>query len=211
MSNRDLGEMRKNYGLQQLRKSELEADPVIQFKTWFDQARQSDVYEPNAMALATVDETNKPCCRIVLLKAIDHGFVFYTNYSSNKGSQLANNTQAAATFWWDKLERQVRIEGVVEKVEAQLSDAYFLSRPAGSQVSAVASPQSQPVDSYQDLLKLKDAVDNDALSRPENWGGYRLIANKIEFWQGRENRLHDRFVYNFDITGSIWTIQRLAP
>ena len=211
MSNRDLGEMRKSYGLQQLHRDDLDADPMAQFKKWFDQARHSDVYEPNAMALATVDESQKPCCRIVLLKAIDHGFIFYTNYSSNKGRQLDNNTHTAATFWWDKLERQVRIEGAVEKVEAELSDVYFLSRPAGSQLSAVASPQSQPVESYQQLIMLKDAADKSSLHRPKNWGGYRIMPSRIEFWQGRENRLHDRFVYAANPVDSSWAIQRLAP
>ena len=211
MSNRDLGNMRKSYGLTQLRRSELHADPMLQFKTWFDAARNSQVHEPNAMALATVDHAQQPSCRIVLLKAIDHGFIFYTNYSSRKGKQLLESSHAAATFWWDKLERQVRIEGVVEKLEAQLSDAYFSSRPVGSQISALASPQSQPVERYQDLLELKEAVDQDHLVRPDHWGGYRIIPKRIEFWQGRENRLHDRFVYKVDDSELSWSLIRLAP
>ena len=211
MSNRDLSEMRKNYGLQQLKKSELDTDPFAQFKKWFEQARSSDVHEPNAMALATVDNANKPCCRIVLLKAIDHGFIFYSNYSSRKGQQLVNNAYAAATFWWDKLERQVRIEGLVEKVGSELSDAYFSSRPTGSQISAIASPQSQRIESYQQLLNLKDAIDEQKLVRPENWGGYRIIPERIELWQGRENRLHDRFVYFTRENEVDWKIERLAP
>lgn len=211
MSNRDLGEMRKSYGLQQLRRSELDAEPFAQFRKWFEQAKTSQLYEPNAMALATVDHANKPCCRIVLLKAIDHGFIFYTNYSSRKGQQLQLNTQAAATFWWDKLERQVRLEGSVERVEAEISDAYFSSRPAGSQISAIASPQSQRVESYQQLLDMKAAVNESKPVRPHYWGGYRIIPKRIEFWQGRENRMHDRFVYSANKNDGGWSIERLAP
>ena len=211
MSNRDLGQIRRSYGLQKLYRRELDNDPIAQFSKWFEQARNSEVYEPNAMALATVDRENTPSCRIVLLKGLDHGFIFYSNYSSRKGLQLDHNAQAAATFWWDKLERQVRIEGQVEKVEAQLSDDYFSSRPIGSQISAIASPQSQHVESYQSLLTLKNAVDEQRLARPADWGGYRIIAHRIEFWQGRENRLHDRLVYSLDKNGGGWRIDRLAP
>lgn len=211
MSNRDLGDMRRSYGLQQLYIEDMDADPIVQFSKWFEQARDSEVYEPNAMALATVDREKAPSCRIVLLKALDHGFIFYSNYHSRKGRQLEHNAEAAATFWWDKLERQVRIEGQVEKIEAQLSDDYFSSRPVGSRISAIASPQSQRVDSYETLLKLKDAIDVQQLVRPAHWGGYRIMARRIEFWQGRENRLHDRLVYSLDRTGGGWRIDRLAP
>ena len=211
MSNRDLGEMRKDYRLQKLARNELDADPIVQFKKWFDQAKSSDVYEPNAMALASVGNQGNPSCRIVLLKGIDHGFIFYTNYSSRKGQQLNDNEKVAATFWWDKLERQVRIEGRVEKTESQLSDAYFLSRPIGSQISAIASPQSQPLESYQQLLNIKQAVAIQKLARPHNWGGYRIIPQRIEFWQGRENRLHDRFAYHFSDLEAVWVVERLAP
>ncbi len=211
MVNRDLGKMRKNYGLQQLNRSELAADPIEQFKKWFEEAKKSDIYEPNAMALATVDEKNRPCCRIVLLKGIDEGFIFYTNYLSRKGQHLGSNASAAATFWWDRLERQVRIEGAVEKVQPETSDAYFLSRPVGSQISAIASPQSQRVESYEQLLNLKKSVDEFKLVRPEYWGGYRIIPRRVEFWQGRENRLHDRFDYSKDQNSGAWCIQRLAP
>ena len=211
MSNRDLGEMRKSYGLQQLHRSDLDADPIVQFCKWFETAKNSKVYEPNAMALATIDKAAKPSCRIVLLKGIDHGFIFYTNYSSRKGQQIESSCHCAATFWWDKLERQVRIEGQVEKIETQLSDAYFSSRPAGSQISAISSPQSQQVESYDQLLNLKNAVDEQHLIRPAHWGGYRIIPRQVEFWQGRENRLHDRLVYYFNEKSKLWDIQRLAP
>lgn len=211
MINRDMADMRRSYGLQQLRRSELDDDPFKQFSKWFEQARQSDVHEPNAMALATVDGENQPCCRIVLLKAVDHGLIFYTNYRSRKGEQLSNNPNAAATFWWDRLERQVRIEGRTEKIESEISDAYFLSRPPGSQISAAVSPQSQQLESYQQLLDLKQAVDAENLVRPAHWGGYRIIPLRFEFWQGRENRLHDRFVYTAGKISGEWHIARLAP
>ena len=210
MPNRDLEKMRKDYTLRKLERSQLDQNPIEQFKIWFDDARASQVHEPNAMALATVDQ-NRPSCRIVLLKGIDDGFVFYTNYNSRKGHQLAANDFAAATFWWDKLERQVRIEGQVEKVDQKTSDDYFSSRPQGSKVSAAASPQSEVVDSYQMLIDLKDKIDMGNLSRPNNWGGYRLKPIRIEFWQGRTNRLHDRFVYTMGTESDCWDLDRLAP
>ncbi len=210
MVNRDLADMRKDYALRKLTRDDLNENPIEQFSDWFSQARNSEVHEPNAMALATVSQQGKPSCRIVLLKGIDHGFVFYTNYESRKGQQLANSPYAAATLWWDKLERQVRIEGQIEKVDTSLSDEYFLSRPKGSQASAAASPQSQIVNSYQQLVDLKEQIDTDNLKRPDFWGGFRLVPNRIEFWQGRQNRLHDRFEYIGNDTNQ-WTINRLAP
>ena len=211
MVNRDLGEMRKSYTLRKLERSELESNPIDQFKLWFDDAIHSQVYEPNAMALASVSLDLKPSCRIVLLKAVDHGFIFYSNYASHKGEQMDKNQQVAATFWWDRLERQVRIEGQVEKIDGQMSDQYFLSRPPGSQLSAACSPQSQIISSYQDLLALRENLADKELNRPEHWGGYRLIAQRMEFWQGRENRLHDRFVYQLEKHSQNWQINRLAP
>ncbi len=211
MVNRDLADMRKDYALRKLMRSDLNANPIEQFKSWFDEARQSEVYEPNAMALATVGEDHKPSCRIVLLKGIDQGFIFYTNYQSRKGQQLANFAFAAATFWWDKLERQVRIEGQIEKIDPQTSDQYFLSRPQGSQIGACASPQSQVIESYQKLVDLKEKIDAENLTRPNFWGGYRLIPNRVEFWQGRQNRLHDRFAYEHSSETGVWSINRLAP
>jgi len=211
MPNRDLENMRKDYTLRELSRCDLHDDPIEQFKGWFNEARNSEVYEPNAMALATVGSQLNPSCRIVLLKGVDHGFIFYTNYDSNKGSQIGKNNQAAATLWWDKLERQVRIEGKVEKVDEKMSDEYFLSRPIGSQIGAAASPQSQVIESYQQLVDLKNEVNQESLVRPDNWGGYRIVPTRIEFWQGRSNRLHDRFVFSYVENSKSWQINRLAP
>jgi len=212
MVNRDIAGMREDYSSDSLSRAQLDADPLAQFNQWFELAADSKVREPNAMALATVDGTGMPSCRIVLLKGVDHGFVFFTNYASRKGRQLHDNNHAAVTFWWDAMHRQVRIEGEVEKVSTQESDEYFYSRPQGSQVSASISPQSEVIESCQQLLDLKQAFDIKTLKRPEHWGGYRLIPSRMEFWQGRQNRLHDRFVYQKQTDKKLaWLISRLAP
>lgn len=212
---RTIADLRKDYQRAQLSESEVTENPFDQFTLWFEQARNSEVSEPNAMTLATSID-NKPSARIVLLKGFDErGFVFYTNYQSRKGAEMASNPNAALSFFWAELERQVRIEGIIEKVTAEESDSYFQSRPKGSRLGAWASPQSQTIADRSVLEKrgeeLQTQYENEEyVPRPEHWGGYRLIANYIEFWQGRSNRLHDRILYQRDVEG-IWQISRLAP
>lgn len=198
-----------------LLEAEVDRDPIIQFRRWLDDAVNIGMIEPIAMTLATVDADRRPSARVVLLKGLDaDGFAFYTNYQSRKARALAAHPFAAATFWWDRLERSVRIEGTVEKLTAAESEAYFRSRPQGSQVGAITSRQSQVIASRPEL----DARLADNLARyatepvpfdPSQWGGYRLRPEVIEFWQGRDNRSHDRLVYR-RIDGG-WLLQRLEP
>lgn len=212
---RSVADLRQNYTKAGLVRGEIAADPFVQFETWFNQAVEAQLPEPNAMTLATATPDGKPSARMVLLKGFDpRGFVFYTNYNSHKGHQLEANPQAALVFWWEALERQVRIEGSVAKIDNTESDAYFASRPHGSQLGAWASPQSQAVDSRevleQNLQELEEKYRDREVPRPSHWGGFRVIPDRIEFWQGRPNRLHDRFNYCRDNAG-IWQIERLAP
>lgn len=196
-----------------LNEADLAADPFTQFQHWFDEALRAEISTPNAMTLATTAADGSPSARIVLLKGIDHhGFVFYTNYQSRKGRELAANPRAALVFHWADLEREVRVEGMVEKVSATESDEYFASRPLPSRHAAIASPQSEVVASRALLeQKFAEAVDNHGgePGRPAHWGGYRLKPVAVEFWQGRPSRLHDRLLYT--LTGDRWTIRRLAP
>ena len=189
------------------------ADPLAQFKAWFDEAAAADIPLPNAMSLATVSADGKPASRMVLLKGVDHGgFVFYTNYDSRKGREISANANAALLFAWLPLERQVRIEGTLVRVTAQESDDYFASRPLGSRHAAIASPQSEAVASRATLDARFNAVvrnTGDSPQRPAHWGGYRLMPAEIEFWQGRANRLHDRLL--FSQSAQDWRITRLAP
>ena len=189
-------------------------DPLVFFAKWFMEAKAAEVLEVNAMTLATVDEQHKPHARIVLLKGLDEqGFVFYTNYDSAKGHQLDACPHAAIVFFWQELERQVRIEGTVARVSEDESDAYFNSRPEGSKLGAWASPQSQMIsdrsvlDTNYEAYKAQFA--NADIPRPKHWGGYRVIPEKIEFWQGRSSRMHDRRV--FERNGSTWLSYRVAP
>ena len=207
--------LRRNYSRAGLNENETDPNPLIQFQTWFDQALNADLPEPNAMTLATADSQGKPSARIVLLKGLDDtGFVFYTNYKSHKAQQLAENPTAALVFWWVELERQVRIEGTVEKVSEAESEEYFASRPIGSQLGAWASPQSRVIESRRVLeektWELEQKYANQKIPKPPHWGGYRLIPTEIEFWQGRPNRLHDRLCYRQQSDGS-WLRERLAP
>ena len=211
-----IADLRQNYTLAGLDKTDVDADPIEQFKLWFQQALDADLVEPNAMTLATATHDGKPTARIVLLKGVsDRGFVFYTNYESQKGQQLIANPYAALVFLWDKLERQVRIEGKVEKLASEESAEYFHSRPKASQLGAWTSDQSRVIPN-REVLELKQAQlqekysDDTEVPLPPHWGGFRVVPSRIEFWQGRPSRLHDRLVYDLQIDGS-WQIDRLSP
>ena len=209
----DLAALRKSYERAELDESSAHSDPLQQFALWLQQALDAQVPEPNAMTLATVGANGRPSTRIVLIKGLDaRGIVWYTNYDSRKGRELENNPYAALQFHWVELERVVRIEGRVEKVSAEESDAYFASRPLDSRIGAWASPQSQVIASR--ALLVANAAKIGAryvLSppRPPHWGGYRLVPDTFEFWQGRKSRLHDRLHYRLD--GGQWVRERLAP
>ncbi len=214
MMKKDLRCLRQEYAAAGLHERTAHSNPFVQFGTWLDQAILAKLPEPNAMTLASVDNQGRPHARVILLKELDEkGFVFYTNYNSNKGQQLANNPYATLVFLWLELHRQVRIEGLAEKVVAAESDTYFALRPRSSQLGAIASPQSSVITSREVLEKSYEAADaqwtGQPVQRPNHWGGYRLIPERIEFWQGRQNRLHDRLLYIADEGG--WHISRLAP
>jgi pyridoxamine 5'-phosphate oxidase len=214
MDRPDVASLRQDYTRAGLSESDADADPLRFFHRWFDEALASDVAEPNAMTLATVDGEGQPAARIVLLKGLDErGFVFYTNYESRKGEEMAAHPHAALVFWWQELERQVRIEGTVEKVTAEESDAYFASRPRGSRLGAWVSDQSRPIADRSVLEEKLDEVESryaeQAVPRPPHWGGYRVVPALLEFWQGRPSRLHDRLEYTRAPGG--WTVRRLAP
>ena len=208
-----IADLRQSYEKDALDREDLAPDPIAQFLRWFEDARAGEVTEPNAMTLATVDEGGRPSARIVLLKGADaRGFAFYTNLQSRKSREIAATERAALVFWWEPLQRQVRVEGRVEPVPAPEADAYFESRPRGSRLGAWASPQSEPIDSREVLdERLADAERQfaEAVPRPPFWGGWRVVPERVEFWQGRPSRLHDRFRYLKQ--GTTWTRERLAP
>ncbi len=210
-----IADIRKDYMQATLDEADLGENPIVFFEKWFAQADAAMVNEVNAMTLATVDDQSKPHARIVLLKAIDDkGFTFFTNYQSNKGKNLSVNPNAALVFFWPELERQVRIEGLIEKVSEAESDTYYLSRPRGSRLGAWASPQSSIIENRA-VLEAKEKeflehFDGKEIHRPEHWGGYRLQPNRVEFWQGRSSRLHDRICFELDKTNQ-WQKFRLAP
>lgn len=211
----DLAQIRKEYTLLSLDEESVMANPFGQFEKWFNEATNAKVPEPNAMNLATVSSNNRPSSRIVLLKGFtDQGFTFFTNYQSSKGKDLAENPFCALTFFWPELERQIRIEGSVERTSVTESDTYFKSRPRASQIGAWASPQSSVIqtrklieDRFNEMEKKFKG--KDSLPRPNQWGGYLLKPFLIEFWQGRPSRLHDRILYTRD--DNTWKISRLAP
>jgi pyridoxamine 5'-phosphate oxidase len=209
-----LADLRKDYGRATLSENDVAADPIVQFNTWFEQALKAEVTEPNAMGVSTVDADGKPSSRIVLIKQYDaRGFTWYTNYDSQKGRQLQANPHAALLFFWPELERQIRIEGKVALTSAEESDRYFHSRPLKSRLAAIASAQSRPIANRTALEDNFNAVAKqygDEPPRPLNWGGFRLVPERIEFWQGRRSRFHDRIVYTLQADGS-WTRERLQP
>ena len=212
--NKAVADLRQNYTFAGIAEADTDPNPYKQFATWFEQAVSAELPEPNAMTLATATADGKPSARMVLLKDYsERGFVFYTNYNSLKGRQLSANPWAALVFWWAELERQVRIEGHVEKLSPQESDSYFHSRPWGSQLGAWVSEQSQIISSRevldQRLEQLKTQYADKEIPRPPHWGGFRVIPSLIEFWQGRPSRLHDRLCYRFE--DGNWTRERLSP
>jgi pyridoxamine 5'-phosphate oxidase len=208
-----LAELRNEYALKTLDEADVDRDPLKQFGVWMVEAIHAQVPEPTAMTLATVGANGRPAGRIVLLKGLDpQGFVFFTNYSSRKGRDLAAHPFAALTFMWKELERQVRIEGSVEKVRAEESSAYYITRPLGSRIGAWASPQSERIEGRAWLERRWEALGREHgenPTRPAHWGGYRVMPDYLEFWQGRRSRLHDRLAYSR--AGSGWQIARLAP
>lgn len=210
-----LAEIRKEYSKASLDSKDVHANPIDQFNTWFAEALNAQVIEPNALTLSTVSEDGRPSGRIVLLKGVENGkFVFFTNYQSQKGKELEKNPACALTFFWPDLERQVRIEGVATRLDEQASATYFQSRPRGSQVGAWSSPQSSIIQGREILEARVKEIEKkfegkEVLPKPHQWGGYEVDPHEIEFWQGRESRLHDRIVYTK--LDNQWKIHRLAP
>lgn len=208
-------DVREDYQAEQLRKRDLLADPLAQAQRWLEQAVAGKLPVPNSMVLATVDATGRPSCRTVLLKGIEQGgFVFFTHVDSRKGQDIAVNPQVAATLFWEPLARQLTFSGSAQRLPAAAAREYFASRPRGSQISAAVSPQSTPVPSRgwleQRRLALIQALGDGEVTMPENWGGYLIVPEEVQFWHGRPDRLHDRFRYLRQSDGS-WLLERLAP
>ena len=221
-----IADIRKDYKLASLEEADMASNPIDQFTRWWNDAVASQIDEVNAMTLATVNTAGAPAARIVLLKGYNsEGFIFFTNYESDKGKNLAQNPNAALVFFWKELERQIRIEGTVQKVSAEESDRYFNSRPASSRIGAWASPQSAVIENRlvieQNVERYTSIFANDSIERPDHWGGYIVKPTSIEFWQGRSSRLHDRIRYKLETSGynaatdtrtdANWKIERLAP
>jgi len=225
MSN-EIADIRKDYKLASLEEADVASNPIDQFTRWWNEAVASQIDEVNAMTLATANAAGIPAARIVLLKGYNpNGFIFFTNYESDKGKNLAQNPNAALVFFWKELERQIRIEGTVQKVSAEESDRYFNSRPASSRIGAWASPQSAVIENRlvieQNVERYGSIFANDSIERPDHWGGYIVKPRSIEFWQGRSSRLHDRIRYTIEASAynaatdtrsdANWKIERLAP
>lgn len=216
MTHSDLSELRREYALAGLDETDLADCPFTQFGRWFDAINRPDTLDANAMILATVDEHSQPSQRTVLLKRFDtNGFVFFTDYQSRKGREIASNSQVSLIFSWHVLERQVIIQGVANKIEAGKSDDYFASRPRGSQIAASVSSQSQAIEDRETLERRYKALEKElgesVPQRPEHWGGFCVEPYRIEFWQGRKNRLHDRLLYSRAAPDNPWMISRLQP
>ncbi|MHB8580659.1 MAG: pyridoxamine 5'-phosphate oxidase [Ignavibacteriaceae bacterium] len=214
INNTDISAMRRSYSLQRLDESTVEVNPFQQFTKWMEDALKSDLIDPTGMALGTANKNGIPSVRMVLLKGFNkNGFVFYSNYESHKGNDLIDNPNASLLFFWKELERQIRITGIIEKTSLQESEEYFHSRPIESQISALASRQSSPIPNRvfleNEFNELKLKYENKQIPLPTYWGGFRLIPNYFEFWQGRENRLHDRISYK--LKKEFWEIVRLSP
>jgi len=213
MPNRDLASIRNHYQRNELDWSNLASSPLVGLQDWISDAIVEQHREPTAMVVSSVDTSGQPHARVVLLKHLDNGLVFYTNYNSPKGQELAQNNRAACTFFWPELERQVRIEGIVHKVTPSESDTYFASRPRDSQLAACASRQGQVIANRDELessfAQLAATFAGKDITRPDNWGGYRLMPTRFEFWQGRPNRLHDRLVFRLE--NNDWQRERLSP
>lgn len=209
-----MADLRREYTRAGLTEADAAPEPLEQFQRWFEEALGAGLHEPTAMTLATATRDGRPSARVVLLKGYDErGFVFYTNYGGRKGRELAENPRAALVFYWGELERQVRLEGSVARLSEEESDAYYRSRPWGSRIGAHASEQSRPVEGRAPLeervRRLEREYEGRELPRPEEWGGYRLTPEAVEFWQGRESRLHDRLLYRR--SGGSWETERLQP
>ena len=210
-----IADIRKDYMLQSLSETDAKKDAIEQFSAWWQDAINSKIDEVNAATLCTATIDGKPAGRIVLLKGFDsEGFVFFTNYNSNKGKELEANPQACLVFFWKELERQIRVDGTIQKISDAENDEYYFSRPVGSQVGAWASPQSSVIENREVIEKnverYKTEFDVKPISRPSHWGGYRITPTCLEFWQGRPSRLHDRLRYTLQENG-VWKIERLAP
>lgn len=209
-----IADIRREYGDLALCEERLNDCPIIQFKQWFEETSAGEKSDPTAMVVSTIDENGHPDSRVVLLKGLtEDGFIFYTNYNSTKGMQIKQNPYAALTFYWPQMSRQVRVRGRVKRLAKEQSDAYFASRPLTSQLSAIVSPQSQEISARSDLEKALEQLvavkEKKSFVRPKHWGGYVVIPQEMEFWQGRDNRLHDRIAYHKK--RGKWTHCRLAP
>ncbi len=212
--NHDIAHIRRDYQLQALTEQDAATNPFDQFTKWWHEVLNAQIDEVNAMILSTADASGKPHARVVLLKGYDaNGFIFFTNYNSHKGKQISENPFASILFFWKELERQVRIEGTIQQIDATQSDAYFNSRPAGSRIGAWASPQSSVIPDRklieQNFLDYEEKFGTENIPRPQHWGGYIVQPNLFEFWQGRSSRLHDRLQYR--LANNEWILERLAP